>query len=77
MRKHLQIFHDDGVRYGHRIDGKDLDEMYELTRSEGFGEEVKRRILMGTYVLSAGFYDAYYIKAQKVRRLLPMILMKH
>ncbi|MGB1360747.1 MAG: Asp-tRNA(Asn)/Glu-tRNA(Gln) amidotransferase subunit GatA [Alphaproteobacteria bacterium] len=59
----------DGVRYGLRVDGKDLDEMYELTRSEGFGEEVKRRILMGTYVLSAGFYDAYYIKAQKVRRL--------
>ena len=59
----------DGVRYGHRVSGKELDEMYELTRSEGFGEEVKRRILMGTYVLSAGFYDAYYIKAQKVRRL--------
>ena len=60
----------DGVRYGLRVDGKELDEMYELTRSEGFGEEVKRRILMGTYVLSAGFYDDYYIKAQKVRRLI-------
>ena len=59
----------DGVRYGLRVEGKDLDDMYELTRAEGFGEEVKRRILMGTYVLSAGFYDAYYVKAQKVRRL--------
>ena len=47
-----------------------LDEMYELTRSEGFGKEVKRRILMGTYVLSAGYYDAYYIKAQKIRKLI-------
>ncbi len=59
----------DGVRYGLRVDGADLNHMYAATRAEGFGEEVKRRILMGTYVLSAGFYDAYYIKAQKVRRL--------
>ncbi len=59
----------DGVRYGLRVDGDDLNDMYALTRAEGFGDEVKRRILMGTYVLSAGFYDAYYIKAQKVRRL--------
>ena len=47
-----------------------LDEMYELTRSEGFGKEVKRRILIGTYVLSTGYYDAYYLKAQKVRKLI-------
>ncbi len=59
----------DGVRYGYRCEQKDLDRMYELTRAEGFGGEVKRRIMMGTYVLSAGFYDAYYLKAQKVRRL--------
>ena len=60
----------DGVRYGFRAEGKDLIEMYENTRSLGFGEEVKRRILIGTYVLSSGYYDAYYLKAQKVRRLL-------
>ena len=59
----------DGVRYGLRVSGKTLDELYENTRSEGFGEEVQRRILIGTYVLSAGYYDAYYLKAQKVRRL--------
>ena len=59
----------DGVRYGLRIEGSDLDDMYANTRGEGFGEEVQRRVLIGTYVLSAGFYDAYYIKAQKVRRL--------
>lgn len=59
----------DGVRYGLRVPGKTLDELYENTRSEGFGEEVQRRILIGTYVLSAGYYDAYYLKAQKVRRL--------
>ena len=52
----------DGVKYGFRADdAKSLDEMYEMTRSEGFGEEVKRRILIGTYVLSAGYYDAYYL----------------
>ncbi len=59
----------DGVRYGLRIEGSDLDDMYANTRGEGFGEEVQRRVLIGAYVLSAGFYDAYYIKAQKVRRL--------
>ncbi|MEE2932936.1 MAG: Asp-tRNA(Asn)/Glu-tRNA(Gln) amidotransferase subunit GatA [Pseudomonadota bacterium] len=57
----------DGVRYGLRIEGKDLQEMYENTRAEGFGREVRRRIMIGTYVLSAGYYDAYYLKAQKVR----------
>lgn len=60
----------DGVRYGLRVEGKDLTDMYELTRADGFGDEVKRRIMMGTYVLSAGYYDAYYIKAQKIRRLI-------
>jgi len=61
----------DGVKYGHRVsNASNLDEMYELTRSEGFGTEVKRRILIGTYVLSAGYYDAYYLKAQKVRKLI-------
>ena len=61
----------DGVKYGYRSDkGKDLTEMYEHTRSEAFGDEVKRRILIGTYVLSSGYYDAYYLKAQKVRRLI-------
>ena len=58
----------DGMRYGLRVDGKALTDVYEDTRAEGFGEEVKRRILIGTYVLSAGYYDAYYLKAQKVRR---------
>lgn len=60
----------DGVRYGLRIDGDGLDELYINTRTAGFGKEVKRRILIGTYVLSAGYYDAYYLKAQKVRRLI-------
>ena len=60
----------DGVKYGHRAKGKNLNEMYENTRSEGFGNEVKRRILIGTYVLSSGYYDAYYLKAQKVRQLI-------
>ena len=60
----------DGVKYGHRAKGKNLIEMYENTRSEGFGNEVKRRILIGTYVLSSGYYDAYYLKAQKVRQLI-------
>ncbi|PKU23903.1 Asp-tRNA(Asn)/Glu-tRNA(Gln) amidotransferase GatCAB subunit A [Telmatospirillum siberiense] len=60
----------DGVRYGLRVEGSTLDEMYAKTRAAGFGEEVRRRILIGTYVLSAGYYDAYYIKAQKVRRLI-------
>jgi aspartyl-tRNA(Asn)/glutamyl-tRNA(Gln) amidotransferase subunit A len=57
----------DGVRYGLRVDGPSLREMYENTRGEGFGAEVRRRVLIGTYVLSAGYYDAYYLKAQKVR----------
>lgn len=61
----------DGVRYGYRCkDPKDLLDMYQRTRSEGFGPEVKRRIMIGTYVLSAGFFDAYYLKAQKIRRLI-------
>ncbi len=60
----------DGVRYGLRVEGNDLIDMYEKTRSEGFGDEVKRRILIGTYVLSSGYYDAYYIKAQKIRSLI-------
>ena len=61
----------DGVRYGHRCeDPKDLEDLYERSRSEGFGPEVKRRIMIGTYALSAGYYDAYYLKAQKVRQLI-------
>ncbi len=60
----------DGVRYGNRADSSNLKEMYLKTRSEGFGEEVKRRILLGTFVLSSGYYDAYYIKAQKARHLI-------
>jgi aspartyl-tRNA(Asn)/glutamyl-tRNA(Gln) amidotransferase subunit A len=61
----------DGVRYGHRCaDPKDLEDLYKRSRSEGFGAEVKRRIMIGTYALSAGFYDAYYIKAQKIRQLI-------
>ena len=60
----------DGVKYGFRSKGKNLIDMYEKTRSEGFGNEVKRRIMIGTYVLSSGYYDAYYLKAQKVRRLI-------
>ncbi|MBX3478942.1 MAG: Asp-tRNA(Asn)/Glu-tRNA(Gln) amidotransferase subunit GatA [Caulobacter sp.] len=58
----------DGMRYGLRADGANLTEIYENTRAQGFGAEVKRRILIGTYVLSAGYYDAYYLKAQRVRR---------
>ena len=60
----------DGVRYGNRVEAQTLDEMYEATRAAGFGEEVQRRILIGTYALSAGYYDAYYLKAQQVRRLI-------
>ncbi len=60
----------DGVRYGHRCENpKDLKDMYRRSRAEGFGEEVKRRIMVGAYALSAGYYDAYYLKAQKLRRL--------
>jgi len=60
----------DGVRYGLRVEADNITDMYELTRAEGFGAEVKRRVLIGTYVLSAGYYDAYYLKAQKVRTLI-------
>lgn len=60
----------DGVRYGLRVPGKDITDMYEQTRAAGFGREAKRRIMIGTYVLSAGYYDAYYLKAQKVRTLI-------
>ena len=60
----------DGVKYGLRVSGETLDDMYELTRAAGFGAEVRRRVLIGTYVLSAGYYDAYYLKAQKVRALI-------
>jgi aspartyl-tRNA(Asn)/glutamyl-tRNA(Gln) amidotransferase subunit A len=60
----------DGVRYGHRARASQLLEMYEKTRAEGFGAEVKRRIMLGTYALSAGYYDAYYLRAQKVRTLI-------
>jgi aspartyl-tRNA(Asn)/glutamyl-tRNA(Gln) amidotransferase subunit A len=60
----------DGVRYGLRVDGADVNEMYERTRAAGFGPEVKRRILIGTYALSSGYYDAYYVRAQKARTLI-------
>ncbi len=60
----------DGMRFGLRVEGRDLTETYEKTRAEGFGAEVQRRIMIGTYVLSAGYYDAYYLKAQKVRTLI-------
>ena len=60
----------DGVKYGFRSKGENLIDMYERTRSEGFGSEVQRRIMIGTYVLSSGYYDAYYLKAQKVRKLI-------
>ena len=60
----------DGVRYGLRVPGRNIGEMYENTRAEGFGDEVRRRVMIGTYVLSAGYYDAYYLRAQKVRTLI-------
>ncbi|HEY1152351.1 MAG TPA: Asp-tRNA(Asn)/Glu-tRNA(Gln) amidotransferase subunit GatA [Pseudolabrys sp.] len=60
----------DGVRYGLRVPGRDVVDMYERTRAEGFGKEVRRRVMIGTYVLSAGYYDAYYLRAQKVRTLI-------
>src|SRR5208283_456710 len=60
----------DGVRFGARAEGGDLIEMYENSRAEGFGAEVQRRVLIGTYVLSAGYYDAYYLRAQKLRALI-------
>ena len=60
----------DGIRYGNRVEGKNLEETYIKTRSEGFGDEVKRRILLGNFVLSSGYYEAYYVKAQKTRHLI-------
>jgi aspartyl-tRNA(Asn)/glutamyl-tRNA(Gln) amidotransferase subunit A len=60
----------DGVRYGLRVDGRDIADMYQKTRAEGFGKEVRRRVMIGTYVLSSGYYDAYYLRAQKVRTLI-------
>ncbi|MBS0245904.1 MAG: Asp-tRNA(Asn)/Glu-tRNA(Gln) amidotransferase subunit GatA [Proteobacteria bacterium] len=60
----------DGVRYGLRVEGRDITDMYEQTRAAGFGGEVRRRVMIGTYVLSAGYYDAYYLRAQKVRTLI-------
>ncbi len=60
----------DGIRYGARVDGNDPVELYSKTRGAGFGDEVKRRIILGTYVLSSGYYDAYYLRAQKVRTLI-------
>ena len=60
----------DGVRYGLRVPGRSVGEMYENTRARGFGAEVRRRVMIGTYVLSAGYYDAYYLRAQKVRSLI-------
>ncbi|MFN9942694.1 MAG: amidase family protein, partial [bacterium] len=60
----------DGIRYGRRVDGADPLELYCRTRGQGFGPEVKRRIILGTYVLSSGYYDAYYLRAQKVRTLI-------
>jgi aspartyl-tRNA(Asn)/glutamyl-tRNA(Gln) amidotransferase subunit A len=60
----------DGVRFGLRVEGRDLLETYRATRGQGFGAEVKRRMILGTYALSAGYYDAYYVKAQKVRTLI-------
>ncbi|EEF58940.1 Asp-tRNA(Asn)/Glu-tRNA(Gln) amidotransferase subunit GatA [Pedosphaera parvula] len=66
----------DGIRYGARIDGKDPIELYSKTRGAGFGPEVKRRIILGTYVLSSGYYDAYYLRAQKVRTLIRQDFLK-
>jgi aspartyl-tRNA(Asn)/glutamyl-tRNA(Gln) amidotransferase subunit A len=60
----------DGVRFGLRVESDSLEEMYELTRAAGFGAEVRRRVLIGTYALSAGYYDAYYLKAQRVRAMI-------
>ena len=66
----------DGVRYGARVDGADPLAMYSATRGAGFGAEVKRRIILGTYVLSSGYYDAYYLRAQKVRTLIRQDFLK-
>ena len=68
----------DGIKYGYRAEGfKDLHDLYKKTRSEGFGPEVQRRIMLGSFVLSSGYYDAYYLKALKVRLLLRKLLMMH
>jgi aspartyl-tRNA(Asn)/glutamyl-tRNA(Gln) amidotransferase subunit A len=66
----------DGIRYGARVDGADPIELYSRTRGAGFGPEVKRRIILGTYVLSSGYYDAYYLRAQKVRTLIRQDFLK-
>jgi aspartyl-tRNA(Asn)/glutamyl-tRNA(Gln) amidotransferase subunit A len=66
----------DGVRYGARVEGRDPIEMYGRTRGAGFGAEVKRRIILGTYVLSSGYYDAFYLRAQKVRTLIRQDFLK-
>jgi aspartyl-tRNA(Asn)/glutamyl-tRNA(Gln) amidotransferase subunit A len=66
----------DGIRYGARVDGADPIELYSKTRGAGFGAEVKRRIILGTYVLSSGYYDAYYLRAQKVRTLIRLDFLK-
>ena len=66
----------DGVRYGKRVEGIDPIQMYEKTRGLGFGPEVKRRIILGTYVLSSGYYDAFYLRAQKVRTLIRQDFLK-
>jgi aspartyl-tRNA(Asn)/glutamyl-tRNA(Gln) amidotransferase subunit A len=66
----------DGVKYGLRVEGKSLIEMYKKSRAEGFGREVKRRIMLGTYALSAGYYDAFYLKASKVRTLIKQDFLK-
>ena len=66
----------DGIRYGLRMDGKDPADLYRKTRGAGFGAEVKRRIILGTYVLSSGYYDAYYLRAQKVRTLIRRDFLK-
>src|SRR5207245_569336 len=66
----------DGIRYGARVEGRDPIELYSKTRGAGFGPEVKRRILLGTYVLSSGYYDAYYLRAQKIRTLIRKDFLK-
>ncbi len=66
----------DGIRYGARVEGNDSTELYSKTRGAGFGAEVKRRIILGTYVLSSGYYDAYYLRAQKVRTLIRSDFLK-
>ncbi len=77
LKRHQTCQRYDGVRYGYRAENPvDLMDLYKRSRSEGFGAEVQRRILIGTYALSAGYYDAYYVKAQKVRRLIQQDFLK-